>query len=309
MKKFFLSLLFFIGTAAAASYYIWQDIHKVMVQSVYTQGPNKTFMVKRGVGFNRLTAALKEAQLIENDLYFKLYAKYYKLGRKIKAGEYSIPAGIHPLGLLQKLSSGEVVQHNVVFIEGSSAKELRAQLLKYKDLLVLKSTQMSETELLKAIGASESKLEGLLLAETYRVERGSTDIAVLKRAYQSMQKILQQQWQQRDKKLPYKTSYEALIMASIVEKETGASRERPVIAGVFINRINIGMRLQTDPTVIYGMGDRYKGNITRADLKRPSAYNTYVINGLPPSPIATVGPEAIKAALYPEKSKFLYFVA
>ncbi|OUS35370.1 BCR, YceG family protein ['Osedax' symbiont bacterium Rs2_46_30_T18] len=309
MKKFFLSLLFLIGAAAAGGYYLWQDVHRVILQPVYTQGPNKTFIVKRGVGFNRLTAMLKEAQLIDNDVYFKLYAKYYKFGRKIKAGEYSIAAGTHPLGLLQKLSSGAVVQHNVVFIEGSSAKELRAALLKYKDLLQLKSTQMSEAELLKAIGASESKLEGLLLAETYRVERGSTDIALLKRAYKSMQKLLQQQWQQRDKKLPYKTPYEALIMASIVEKETGASAERPVIAGVFINRMNIGMRLQTDPTVIYGMGDRYKGNITRADLKRPSAYNTYVINGLPPSPIATVGPEAIRAALNPEKTKYLYFVA
>ena len=168
---------------------------------------------------------------------------------------------------------------------------------------------MTEQQILAAIGAKESKLEGLLLAETYRVERGTSDIALLKRAYKAMHKLLDEQWQSRNKKLPYKNAYEALIMASIVEKETGASKERPVIAGVFVNRMRIGMKLQTDPTVIYGMGDRYKGNITRADLRRPSAYNTYVIKRLPPTPISTVGPEAIKAALNPVKTKYLYFVA
>ncbi len=309
MKKFFITCLLLIVIAASSAFYVWQDIHKVMSSAVFIEGVNKTFIVKRGVGFSRLTEELKAAKLIDNDLYFKLYAKYYQAGKNIKAGEYSVVAGTDPIALLELFSSGKVVSHNVSFIEGSNAKELRAQLLNHRQILVLKSTEMSEVELLQAIGAKEKKLEGLLLAETYKVERGSTDIALLKRAYQSMQRILAKQWQQRDFKLPYKTPYEALIMASIVEKETGASKERPVIAGVFVNRMNIRMRLQTDPTVIYGMGDRYKGNITRADLRRPTAYNTYVIKRLPPSPIATVGPEAIKAALNPEKTKYLYFVA
>ncbi|EPJ49107.1 MAG: hypothetical protein OFPII_02960 [Osedax symbiont Rs1] len=309
MKRFFIALLLAVIGAALAAGYIWQDIHKVMAEASFKQGAAQTFVVKRGVGFNRLTAQLKTANLIDNDLYFKLYAKYYRYGKGIKAGEYAVSAGTTPIGLLKLFSAGDVVRHNVVFIEGSNVKELRAQLLRYQDILDLQTTDMTEAELLTAIGATEQKLEGLLLAETYRVERGSTDIALLKRAYHSMQKLLDQQWQQRNKKLPYKNAYEALIMASIVEKETGASKERPVIAGVFINRMNIGMKLQTDPTVIYGMGDKYKGNITRADLRRPSAYNTYVIKRLPPSPIATVGPEAIKAALNPEKTKYLYFVA
>ncbi|MEM5529794.1 endolytic transglycosylase MltG [Gammaproteobacteria bacterium AS21] len=309
MKKFFLFLCVLLLAAVLAAYYVWQDIHKVMAVASFSQGESKTLIVKRGVGFNSLTAQLKADKLIDNDIYFKLYARYYKYGRNIKAGEYLIVANTSPIDLLKQLTSGKIVQHNISLIEGSNIKELRAHLLKYQDLLELKTTDMSQDELLAAIGATEPHLEGILLAETYRVERGSTDIALLKRAYKGMHKILDTQWQQRDKKLPYKTPYEALIMASIVEKETGASKERPVIAGVFVNRINIGMRLQTDPTVIYGMGDKYKGNITRADLKRPSAYNTYVIDHLPPTPITTVGPEAIKAALNPETTKYLYFVA
>ncbi len=309
MKKVVVSLLVLLGLGAYAGYYIWQDIHKVMASAIYKGSENKTFVVKRGVGFNRLTTQLNDAALIDNVLYFKLYAKYYQLGKKIQAGEYSIEPNTAPKELLALFASGNVVRHKVALIEGSNVLEIRAQLLKHGDVLTLKSTKMTEAQLLEAIGAKEKKLEGILLAETYQVDRGSSDIALLKRAYQSMQKTLAAQWQKRDKKLPYKNPYEALIMASIVEKETGVAAERPVIAGVFVNRMRIGMKLQTDPTVIYGMGKRYKGNITRADLRRPSAYNTYVIKRLPPSPIATVGPEAIKAALNPEKTKYLYFVA
>jgi UPF0755 protein len=309
LKKFFFALLLMCAVAAGASYYLWMDIHKVMEQADNNANQEQLFIIKRGTGFNRLTAALKDEGLIGNDLYFKLYAKYYRLGKKIQAGEYLVPAQSSPVSLLKLFSSGKIVRHNVTLIEGSNIKELRASLLKHKDVIALKTSDMNEQQLLKAIGASEPKLEGLFLAETYRVERGTTDLALLKRAYQAMHKVLDKQWQKRDKKLPYKNAYEALIMASIVEKETGAAQERPVIAGVFINRLNKRMRLQTDPTVIYGMGDKYKGNITRADLRRPSAYNTYVIKALPPTPIATVGPEAINAALNPEKTKYFYFVA
>ena len=309
MKKFFVSLLLLCSIAVGAGYYLWMDIHKVMEQPVATNTAESFFIIKRGMSFNRLTAALKKQQLLENDLYFKLYAKYYRHGSKIKAGEYQIDAGSSPLALLKLFSSGQVVHHNITFIEGASIGELRTGLLKHASIIELQTSEMTEQQILQAIGAKEQKLEGLLLAETYRVERGTTDIALLKRAYQAMQQILDKQWQGRDQKLPYKNAYEALIMASIIEKETGAAQERPVIAGVFVNRMNIGMRLQTDPTVIYGMGKRYKGNITRADLRRPSAYNTYVINRLPPTPIATVGPEAIEAALNPVKTKYLYFVA
>lgn len=309
MKRFFYCVLLLAVLGAGASYYLWNDIHKVMNTGSQLEQESQTVLISRGSGFSKITEGLKRQGLIDNDLYFKLYAKYYQFDNKIKAGEYLVKSGSTPVQLLKQLASGKVVHHNVTFIEGSNVKELRAQLLKFAGVLDLKTTDMSEAELLLAVGAKEKKLEGIFLAETYRVERGSTDIALLKRAYRAMGTLLDKQWSTKNKKLPYKTPYEALIMASIVEKETGATVERPIIAGVFINRIRLGMRLQTDPTVIYGMGDKYKGNITRADLKRPTAYNTYVINGLPPTPIATVGPEAINAAFHPEKSKYLYFVA
>lgn len=309
LKKLFKLLILVACISAAAAYYVWQDIHQVMINATKGQATSSTFIIERGTGFNRLTANLEAAGLIDNGLYFKVYAKYYQYGKRIKAGEYLITQNTSARGLLQLFSAGNVVQHKVTFVEGSNVKELRERLLQHADVLELKSTGMSEVQILSAIGATEKKLEGLLLAETYTVVRGTTDIALLKRAYTSMKSLLAKEWAKRDPKLPYKTAYEALIMASIVEKETGAALERAVIAGVFINRMNVGMRLQTDPTVIYGMGDKYKGNITRADLRRPSAYNTYVINRLPPSPIASVGPQAIKAALNPEKTKFFYFVA
>jgi UPF0755 protein len=149
----------------------------------------------------------------------------------------------------------------------------------------------------------------MFLADTYQFHRGMSDVDLLKRAHALLQTELDTAWRERAKELPYKSAYEALIMASIVEKETALSSERPTIAGVFVQRLQKGMKLQTDPTVIYGMGDRYKGNIRRADLRRPTPYNTYTNAGLPPTPIAMVGREAIRAALHPDQSKWLYFVA
>lgn len=309
MKKVVVSIFILAALGAAAGYYVWQDIHRVMAKAVYQGKDAKVFIVKRGVGFNRLTNQLADAALIQNKLYFKLYAKYYQLGKQVKAGEYAIPPNSSPISLLKLFATGDIVRHRVSLIEGSNIVELRAQLQKHKAILRLTTSDLTDQELLEAVGATEQKLEGIFLAETYQVERGSTDLALLKRAYKAMHKELATHWQSRDKKLPYKTPYEALIMASIVEKETGVAAERPVIAGVFVNRMRIGMKLQTDPTVIYGMGAKYKGNITRADLRKPTPYNTYVIKRLPPTPIATVGPEAIQAALNPEKTKYLYFVA
>ncbi|MGB1239045.1 MAG: endolytic transglycosylase MltG [Pseudomonadales bacterium] len=309
MKTFLKVVFVLVLGAAGTAYHYWGEIHTAMDTAAFTEGENKTLIVARGTGFNRLIGQLKAQGLIENELFFKLYTRYYKLGAGVKAGEYSIAANTTPHQILQKLSSGDVVQHNVTLIEGSNFAQLREQIAARSDVIKLVTAQMSEQDILKALGAKAEKIEGLLLAETYRIERGSTDLALIKRAYVSMQALLEQQWKERDKKLPYKTAYEGLIMASIVEKETGAPVERPVIAGVFVNRLRKGMKLQTDPTVIYGMGERYKGNITRADLRRPSAYNTYVIPALPPTPIATVGPEAVKAAFNPVKTPYFYFVA
>ena len=167
---------------------------------------------------------------------------------------------------------------------------------------------MSEAEVMKLVGKGEKHAEGWFFPDTFYFDRGTTDVVLLKRSYDIMQAKLESAWANRASGLPYKNSYEALIMASIIEKETGKASERPMIAGVFINRLRIGMRLQTDPTVIYGMGDNYKGNIRRKDLTTDTIYNTYTRDGLPPTPIAMPGLASIEAALNPEKTKALYFV-
>lgn len=196
----------------------------------------------------------------------------------------------------------------LILIEGTRFSDLREQLALRDDLE--QATQgLSDAQVLAAIGAPETHPEGLFAPDTYLMEAGDRDIDVLRRLYLRQQAILLDEWAQRDSNLPYRNPYDALIMASIIEKETGVADERAQIAGVFVRRLRLGMRLQTDPTVIYGMGDAYKGNIRRSDLRRPTPYNTYVIYGLPPTPIALPSRAAIHAALHPAPGTALYFVA
>ena len=210
--------------------------------------------------------------------------------------------------LLNKWSSGDVVQHRVTLVEGWNFRQVRAALAQHA---VLQHTlgEVSDSELMRQLDQANVHPEGQFFPDTYNFVRGQSDFDILRQANQRLQKVLAEEWAQRAEDLPYRSPYEALIMASIIEKETGVAHERDEIAGVFMRRLAIGMLLQTDPTVIYGMGERYTGKITRADLRRPSAYNTYVISGLPPTPIAMVGREAIYAALHPKPGKSLYFVA
>jgi UPF0755 protein len=196
----------------------------------------------------------------------------------------------------------------VQFIEGWNWREVRA-VLAAQPLLKDDSAGMSNAELMQAIGAEESHLEGLLFPDTYFYAPHTSDIQVLRRAYRLQQEKLMAAWETRAPGLPYRTPYEALIMASIVEKETGAAFERPQIAGVFVNRMRLGMRLQTDPTVIYGLGERFDGNLRKADLQRDTPYNTYTRRGLPPTPIAMPSEAAIRAALNPATTDALYFCA
>ena len=196
----------------------------------------------------------------------------------------------------------------LTFVEGITFAEMRAQLESATELqITLKG--LSNTDVLKKIGASESNPEGLFFPDTYRFSAGTTDLELLKKSYRMMQQKLAQAWEQRDPGLPYKVPYEALIMASIIEKETGRADERPLIGSVFTNRLKIPMRLQTDPTVIYGMGQRFDGNIRRRDLTTDTPYNTYTRDGLPPTPIAMPGWGALLAAVKPAQSDKLYFVA
>jgi len=239
---------------------------------------------------------------------------FYWMGRigghagRIKAGSYAIQAGITPRQLIDKFVRGDVVVRTVALIEGWTFRQIRAALDANPDLEHT-SRGMSEAEILQRIGATESHPEGLFFPDTYGFHRGDADLEVLQRAYAQMHKLLDREWEARQPDLPFKTPYEALILASIVEKETGKADDRPMIASVFVNRLRTGMLLQTDPTVIYGLGERFDGNLRRRDLGNDTPYNTYTRAGLPPTPISMPGLAAVQAVLNPPASKFYYFVA
>lgn len=230
------------------------------------------------------------------------------LSTSIKAGSYEFDQGISLWALLRKLSSGDTSQGEVLFVEGISFRELRARLNATPDLV--HTTQgLSDQAMMAKLGVPDRKPEGWFFPDTYRFDKRSDDIEVLQRAMTAMQKQLDMAWQGRDANLPLKSPYELLILASIVEKETGAAVDRAQIAGVFINRLRKGMRLQTDPTVIYGLGTSYDGNLRKADLQRDTPHNTYTRAGLPPTPICMPGLASLQAAAHPASTDALYFVA
>jgi len=307
LKKILTVLLVLVVSGAAGAYWLWNDYNAFLSASLPVE-EKSLFEVKKGSSFNRVVADFKEVYGEVNDHYFKIYGRQSGLANKIKAGEYELKAGLTPVEFLKIITSGVSKNYRFTIIEGSNFKEMMRAISEHK-YLKDDVSHLDRNELLKQLGASEKHPEGLFLAETFSIEKNGSALAVLKRSNAMMKKILEDEWQKRDTKLPYKSSYEALIMASIVEKETARADERPIISGVFVRRLNKRMRLQTDPTVIYGMGDEYKGNIRRKDLRKPTPYNTYVIPALPPTPIAMVGREAIVAALNPADGKALYFVA
>lgn len=245
---------------------------------------------------------------------FIILARVLHKASYLQAGDYTLNKNITPYQLLLSLNHGKTVQGGITFIEGRTFSQMRERLFK-NEALKHTITQLSDQEVLTLIGATETHPEGLFFPDTYYFDRNTEDISVLKKAYIAMQSKLDKAWDDRASEgingassLPYKNSYEALIMASIIEKETGKASERPQIAGVFLNRLRFGMRLQTDPTVIYGLGDQFDGNLRRNDLIRDTVYNTYTRAGLPPTPIAMPGLASIEAALHPASTNALYFV-
>ena len=264
--------------------------------------------VPTGSSLYRLSIELEQLGLIEQGRYLRWYIKLNKLGHFIQAGEYEVPMGTTPAQLVAKIQKGDVVSYSVTLINGHTFKEFLSA-LQSDPVLVKRLPDMSTEQILQALGEVRPHPEGLFYPDTYHFHRGDSDFDILERAHDRMSELLEQAWEKREEGLPYKDAYEALIMASIVEKETGIGEERALIAGVFVNRLNKKMRLQTDPTVIYGLGDQYQGNITKAHLKAYTPYNTYRINGLPPTPIANPALPAIEAALHPATTKALYFVA
>jgi peptidoglycan lytic transglycosylase G len=268
----------------------------------------KTLNVVPGTNLRSLSTMLEREGVVGNAQIFWLLGRVLGKAGSIKVGVYTLDRPLTPLELYAKIQRGEVSQALVQFIEGWNWREVSAELAA-QPLLKNESAGMSEAEILQAIGAEESHIEGLLFPDTYFYAPHTSDLGVLRRAYRRQHDKLMAAWDTRAPGLPYRTPYEALIMASIVEKETGAAFERPKIAGVFLNRLKQGMRLQTDPTVIYGLGDRFDGNLRKIDLQRDTPYNTYTRAGLPPTPIAMPSEAAIQAALNPAKTDALYFVA
>ncbi|MBA2690183.1 MAG: endolytic transglycosylase MltG [Burkholderiales bacterium] len=266
------------------------------------------FSIKHGSSLRNAAQQIRASGLIIPPWQFELMARLLGKERGLKAGNYELLAPVTPLDLLTKLRSGDAVQSEVSFIEGHTFAQLRKVL---SDHAALKhdSTELSEQAILARIGAKETHPEGLFFPDTYMFTSGMSELSILKRAYQTMQANLSKAWKNRAPGLPYETPYQALIMASIVEKETGRGEERPHIAAVFINRLKLRMKLQTDPTVIYGMGLSFDGNIRKRDLIADTPYNTYTRVGLPPTPIAMPGLAAIESALHPAASNDLYFVA
>lgn len=232
------------------------------------------------------------------------------LGRssKIKAGSYEVDGGITALALLDKLTRGDVTMGELVLVEGKTFAQFRAALNEHPDL-AHDSLNLSDAKLLALLGAKEKHPEGLFFPDTYLFAKGSSDMDVLRRAYKAMQPKLAAAWERRESTLPIKTPYELLILASIVEKETGLAADRPQVAAVFVNRLRRGMLLQTDPTVIYGLGERFDGNLRKVDLQTDTPWNTYTRPGLPPTPIAMPGLASLLAAAKPPPSDMLYFVA
>lgn len=263
--------------------------------------------IRSGSSLRGISAQLVEQGVLSESWSFTLLVRLLGKAGEVKAGNYLIEKGSTPYDLFVTITSGKTTQAGVTFIEGWTFQQMREAMMN-NDAIKHITIAYTDEQILENIGATERHPEGLFFPDTYYFSKGMTDQEILTRAYRAMQSRLADAWQQREAGLPYKTPYEALIMASIVEKETGRADERKTIAGVFLNRLRIGMRLQTDPTVIYGMGENFNGNIRRKDLQADTVYNTYTRSGLPPTPIAMPGLASIEAALHPAKTKALYFV-
>lgn len=299
--------LLVLAASLVGGWYLWD--FRVFTNSPLNVGPEGVVLeVKQGTSLRGLARELSERDLLATPTYFVFLGRIEKVASHLRAGEYQVPQGTTPKGLLDLLVSGNVIQHELTIVEGWTFRQLREALANHP---ALKQTfrEASDEAIMTQLGEPGLHPEGQFAPDTYYFPRGTTDAEFLKRAHDTLELWLAQEWSVRDEKLPYDDSYEALIMASIIEKETGLASERGQIAGVFVRRLRKKMRLQTDPTVIYGMGDRYDGNIRKADLSLDTPYNTYTRGGLPPTPIALPSLASLKAALHPDSGSALYFVA
>jgi UPF0755 protein len=265
------------------------------------------FKVASGARFTRVAAELAAQGVIANPRAWVLYARFHRLASALKAGEYEIQPGTTPRELLTKMVNGQVLLHSFTIIDGWRVQDMLGALRRNPD--IISTVGDTATNLMDKLGLPGIDPQGQFLPETYRFVANTTDIELLRQAHAALIKELDAAWKDRDPDLPLRDSHELLIMASIVEKESGLPQELRLIAGLYLHRLSVGMRLQADPTVIYGMGDRYEGDIRTVDLRTDGPYNTYTRVGLPPTPIALAGAAAIRATAHPEKTDAIYFVA
>ncbi len=311
IKKLLLSLLVLLLIAAGL---IGYQINQFLTQPIADSQQTKVIHIQPGSSAHKVAQQLNRAGLLTSPKWYVWYLRYYDKHGLIKTGEIKIDSNWNVAQLTEALLKGETVKYPVTLIAGQTFKQTLTQLHSAEKMqhTIDNNTDLHALFDVKSLNNETypyAGLEGWFLPETYYYQLGDTDRSILKRAQADLKKLLEQEWQGRAQGLPFKTPYEALIMASIVEKETGIASERPLIAGVFINRLKKRMRLQTDPTVIYGIGIEYDGNIRKRDLLTKTLYNTYRINGLPPTPIAMPSREAIQAVMHPTQTKALYFVA
>ena len=270
------------------------------------------YTIEPGTAVRTVAASLAERGLLDRPLYFRIAARLTGDARRIRAGEYVIDTGTTPWRLLDKFVSGNVKEYRLTIIEGWTVAEMMSAIESHDAIEHTLETGAGSGDgqaIMKALGHPDQHAEGRFFPDTYQFPRGVSDVELLERAYRRMERVLREEWSGRTEDLPLETPYEALTLASIVERETGAPDERARIAGVFVERLQRGMRLQTDPTVIYGLGEEFDGNLVRSDLRADTPYNTYTRAGLPPTPIALPSRAAIHAALHPERRGELYFVS
>ncbi|UXI69651.1 endolytic transglycosylase MltG [Tahibacter amnicola] len=305
-----LGLLFLILLVASAvvgglAYRDWVQFSDAPL----TQTDARVLDVPNGSSFLGIVRLVRQQGLsAAPELYWRALALQMQVTSQLHAGEYAVPVGTTPRTLLARMAKGDVIQHHFTIVEGWTFRHLREQLAAHPDLAKTVTT-LSDAELMAKLDMGGAAAEGWFLPETYTWTRGDSDLDILRRANTAMKRTLEATWAQRVPDLPYATPYEALVMASIVERETGRADERPAIAGVFVRRLKLGMKLQTDPTVIYGLGASFDGNLRRRDLETDTPYNTYTRTGLPPTPIALPGLAALRAAVQPAPGDALYFVA
>lgn len=302
IKKLLISIII-LSILAAGGIYFWA--HQPIT------GPDQQtieFSIKSGSSVKSSAEQIANAGIPVNPTLLGLLARLTGQSAKLKAGHYELKPGTTPLALIKQLVRGEFAQETLSIIEGWTFRQMR-QAIAQHPALKKDTVHLSDKELLAKVAPDYAMPEGLFFPDTYMFAKGASDLQVYKQAHALMLKRLKEEWAKRDPSVPYKNPYEALVMASIVEKETGQKSERNMIAGVFVNRLKRGMLLQTDPTVIYGMGENFNGNIRRRDLETDTPYNTYTRTGLPPTPIALPGAESLAAALRPAKTEALYFVS